>query len=479
MSKALPAARIATALLVALLSCSANTIAPGSRERGTPSERRSLIGELRQYAYPLSSAYPDNTATDLTPISRAVGSAKLIAMGEATHGTGDFFAIKDRVFRFLANHDGVRVLATEADWANGALIDNYLQTGNGNLRNILIRWHYYPWGYQEMFNLLQWMRQYNEAHPHALHFFGMDMQQPDTAIPYILSFYRTADPSRVDAIAQDLSCINKPTMVLFSKALSNATQCIDATRAVVQQLIDERQRQTIADRGTYLTAFHAAELAEEAAIEYEKSNIEQKAATRDLAMAHNVEWLSTTLYPESKVFIWAHNDHIAVGLEAWPSMGTLLRESYGAHYFAIGQTFDHGKVAQAGTAAADVSPAATGTSEAMFREARLPLFFLDFHAVPHSTALGQWLAQPQSIRSLGGNQITSADAQNEMTTVLPHAFDALIFIYETRAARWLLPPPISPPPRPPRPHRAAAQHCTLALLASQSPRMLCPFREIE
>jgi erythromycin esterase-like protein len=141
------------------------------------------------------------------------------------------------------------------------------------------------------------------------------------------------------------------------------------------------------------------------------------------------------------LFIWAHNGHIAVGLEAWPSMGTILREAYGTNYFAIGQTFDHGMVAQAQMPAVAISPAAHGTSEATFREAGLPIFFLDFHAVPQSTALGRWLAQPQLIRSLGGALITSADAQNEMKTVLSRAFDALIFVYEARAAQWNLGPP--------------------------------------
>jgi erythromycin esterase len=351
-------ALVSCCVVLAYIFSSINNSATVAAQQAT-SVPRSLIEELREYAYRLNAAYSSGTESDLAPILAAVGNAKIIAMGEATHGTGDFFAMKGRIFRYLAEHDGVRVLAMEANWADGQVIDSYLQTGNGNLSKILRR----TWNYQEVLELLQWMRRYNEVHPHALHFFGMDMQQPDTAIPYILSYDRTFDPGSVDAITQALTCINKPTMLLFTKELSNANQCINNTRAVVQQLIDERHGQTTEDRGAYLTAFHASELVEEAAIEYAKSNIEEKAATRDLAMAHNVEWLSTTLYPASKVFIWAHNDHIAVGLEAWPSMGTILRESYGADYFAIGQTFDHGKVAEAQMEAADVSPAAPGTSE--------------------------------------------------------------------------------------------------------------------
>jgi erythromycin esterase len=427
---------VALAYISSSLSVS-SSVAAG---QGTASESGSLVEELRHYANPLASAYPHDTEADLAPVLRAIGSAKIIAMGEATHGTGDFFAMKGRVFRYLAEHDGVRVMAMEANWADGLAIDDYLQTGNGNLRNILRQ----TWNYQEVLELLQWMRQYNEVHPHALHFVGMDMQQPDTFIPYILSFYRAVDPNKVDAITQELTCINKPTMALFSKGLSNANQCIDNTRAVVQQLIDAGPGQGTENRGAYLTAFHAAELTEEAAIEYSKSDIEEKAAARDLAMAHNVEWLSATVYPSSKLFIWAHNDHVAVGLEGWPSMGTVLREAYGADYFVIGQTFDHGMVAQAQMPAADISPAAPGTSEAIFREAGLPIFFLNFRTGPRNAALGRWLALPQLIRSLGGAPITATDAQTEMETVLSRAFDALIFVYEARPARWNLGSPAQP-----------------------------------
>jgi erythromycin esterase len=371
---------------------------------------------------------------DLQPVLRAAAKAKIIAVGESTHGTGDFFAIKDRIFRYLAEHDGVGVLAMEANWADGVAIDEYLQTGKGNLGNILSR----TWDYREVLELLEWMRRYNEQHPHALHFFGMDMQQPNTAIPYILGFYNRFDANKLAAITQDLACINKPTSTLFLRGLSDANACIESIRAVVQQLLEAGRDGTAGNRSAYLTALHAAKLTEEAATEYSKSKPEEKAAARDLAMAHNVEWLHDTLEPSSKILVWAHNDHIAVGMEQWPSMGTILRKAYEKDYFAIGQTFDHGMVAQAQVAAVDIPAAAPGTSEATFREVGVPIFFLNLHTVPQGSALGRWLAQPQLIRSLGSALITSADAQNEMTTVLSRAFDALIFVDRARAARWVL-----------------------------------------
>lgn len=437
-----PYRSIALVVRAFLLSCAALVYVSGSINTSPhvatahirPPTHNRLIEELRKYADPLTSAYPHGTESDLAPVLRAVGSAKVVAMGEATHGTGDFFALKGRVFRYLAEHDGLRVLAMEANWSDGLKIDDYLQTGNGNLSNIL----HATWDYQEVLALLQWMRQYNELHPHTLHFFGMDMQQPKTAIPYIQTFYERIDPRKAATLMQALACVNKPTMTLFTDGLTDAAQCVNNTRAVVKQIRDDGQQVTAGNSVAYLAAFHAAELTEEAAIEYAKRKVEEKAAARDLAMAHNVQWLRTTPYPSSKVFVWAHNDHVAVGLEQWPSMGTILRESYGTDYFTIGQTFNQGMVAQAQMGAAYIGPARPGTSEAVFRAAEFPIFFLDFRTVPRNTVLGRWLAQPQWIRSLGGNAITTADAQNEMKAILPAAFDSLIFVNDARPAKALM-----------------------------------------
>lgn len=402
----------------------------------SPRQRRVIIADLRRYAHPLTSADPGEYEADLAPILHAVGRAKIIGMGEASHGTSEFFSLKDRVFRYLVEHDGVHVLAVEASWSVGKKVDAYLQSGTGNIRDILAE----TWDSREVLILLQWMRHYNISHPHALHFFGMDMQQSDSVVPYVLDYFKTYDPARADAVQDDETCIDRPTTVLFKDRLGNAPRCIAATRSVVLELLRGAKHRDAARRAAYLTAFHAAELAEESAIEYSHKNIVEKAATRDQAMAHNVEWLVDELHPSSKVFLWAHNAHIGVGLEAWPSMGTMLRQSYGSDYFTIGQTFDHGSVGQPRLTPAAIPPATGNASEIIFRQAGASPFFLDFSEVPLHSGLGYWLAEPHGIRSLGGD-LTATDLQNgEIETVLPSAFNAITFVDVSHPAQWFQTP---------------------------------------
>jgi erythromycin esterase len=405
-----------------------------SADESQPSavQQRAIVAELRKYAHPLSSAYPVESQRDLAPMLRAVGRARIVGMGEASHGTSEFFSLKDRFFRYLVEHDGTLILAMEANWSDGEDIDRYLQTGHGNLRDILSN----TWDSREVLNLLQWMRSYNISHSHRLHFFGMDMQQPNTVVGYITAFYKTYEPARAATIGYDESCINQSTTRLFENSLSNGPQCIAATRSVVHELVSDSNIRKSASRAAYLMAFHAAELAEEAAIEYSHKDIKSKAAARDQAMAHNIQWLVSALYSSSKVFIWAHNAHVAVGLEAWPSMGTFLRQSYGSDYFAIGQTFDHGSVSNTGELTA-IPPAIGNASEVIFRKAGMSPFFLDFKEVPQHSQLGRWLFQLNGVRSFGAERIRAADVQDEIPVVLPLSFDAITFVDTSHPAQWI------------------------------------------
>jgi hypothetical protein len=206
---------------------------------------------------------------------------------------------------------------------------------------------------------------------------------------------------------------------------------------VVLELLRDAKHHDAVRQAGYRTAFHAAELAEEAAIEYSHKNIVAKAAARDQAMAHNVEWLVDELYPSSKIFLWAHNAHIGIGLEAWPSMGTMLRQSYGSDCFTIGQTFDHGSVGQPRLSPAAVPPATGNAGEVIFRQAGASPFFLDFGDVPPHSVLGRWLTEPHGIRSFGGEPIAAANVQNgEIETVLLSAFNAITFVDASHSAQW-------------------------------------------
>lgn len=401
----------------------------------TPKERAAVIAGLRSYANPLWSAYPGGAESDLKPILRASGAARVVAMGEGTHGTSEFFGLKDRVFRYFVEHGNVTIFARETNWSDGANIDRYLQTGEGNLRDLL-----YATGAQsnnqETLELLQWMRAYNVAHPHALHFFGIDMQAPEAAAAAVVAFYRQYDPANAATVGQGEACVNLPVLKMVETLRSKADgpKCVASTRAVFAGLASDARLLAAAGHDAYLEAYHAADVAQEAAVMWSQREFLSQAGERDRAMAHNVQWMLGALYPHSRAFLSAHNGHVATAdLAPWTPMGTYLRAALKANYFAIGQTFDHGSLFVYEAAPANVPPAQGNASEVIFRQAIAP-FFLDFATVPKSTPLGRWLAQPHGLRTIGGVLKATDVPTDEPAVPLTSAFDAIIFVDNTHAA---------------------------------------------
>lgn len=400
----------------------------------SPAQRAAVVADLRVYAHPLRSAYPGGTDADLAPVLRAAGSARVIAMGEASHGTGEFFALKDRVFRYAVEHGGVTVFAQETNWSDGENIEQYLQAGKGNLPDLLAA-TFAVWNNSETLELLQWMRAYNVAHPHALHFFGIDMQSPKVAAESVIAFYKTYDAANAARVAAAESCITVRFMTLYDSP-ADAAKCIAPTRTVLTMLAGNEARfEKAAGRAAYLNVYHAADVAAQAASMLAEQGIVKQANSRDAAMAHNVEWMLSALYPSARVFLWAHNGHVGVDSETQVSMGTHLRAALHSNYFTIGQTFDHGELSLQRNPPAYVGPAQGNGSEVVLRQAGLSPFFLNFADVPAGSALGRWLAKPHGIREIGAVWKASEDiARAEWEVALPHAYDAITFVNDAHAA---------------------------------------------
>ena len=192
-------------LVLLLSSCggSSNSSPPPpiSPPPATPSPAEIRTAQLNDALHPLQTTDPAAGLTDLAPLSR-VAQARVVGMGEGTHGTRQFFRMKHRIFRWLVEEHGVRVFAMESDVAEGIYLDRYVQTGEGDLEAIMLaRMHYWPWYTEEMRDLIQWMADYNAGRPEQerLRYIGVDSAtvglQPDLLIQYLT---RTA-PDLLDA----------------------------------------------------------------------------------------------------------------------------------------------------------------------------------------------------------------------------------------------------------------------------------------
>jgi erythromycin esterase-like protein len=138
-------------------------------------ESEDLVRKIGRAAIPIESVDPGNRFADLAPLGRIWQGVRVVALGEATHGTSEFFRMKHRMTEFLVTQMGFRHFAIEMDERRAKPIDEYIQ---GERNENPVRNLYWPWRTQEVAATIDWMRRYNQSAPAVdrLHFHGIDYQ---------------------------------------------------------------------------------------------------------------------------------------------------------------------------------------------------------------------------------------------------------------------------------------------------------------
>jgi erythromycin esterase-like protein len=171
--------RRALGILLGLIIPVAMSMPPSVSTAAVPidSQGAAVRSQLSSLAWPIRTATPDGNLDDLQPLGDAIGDARIVGLGEATHGTSEFFSLKDRILRYLVERKGFTVFAMEIPRQDGLSIDDYVAGGKGNVRDLLA--NTFPvWDNQEVADLIEWMRSYNAAAGSRpkLHFVGIDAQ---------------------------------------------------------------------------------------------------------------------------------------------------------------------------------------------------------------------------------------------------------------------------------------------------------------
>ena len=407
-----------------------------------------VVRQVRAAAIPISGDDPTLALNDLLPLRAIVGDAHIVALGEGSHGTAQFFNMKDRMLRYLVEKMGFTVFAIEANWSDALAVDDYIKTGHGSARDALAGLGFWTWNTQEVLDLIQWMRAYNAApgpHP-QLSFAGFDLQAPAGAYGTVINYVKRHDPSDLGAVERDYACFSQT----FSPApaSTSAGAACRASVARVSAMLDAKRAQLVkqSSNDEFLTARNAADIVEQA------QSVNAGVLDRDAAMAKDVQWLMRKRYPGQKIVLWAHNGHVAAapGGLSYQTMGSHLRKTFGADMVVFGMTFDSGSVRavpmqnghpSGGPTPLPVPSAGPGFSEYVFHATQMPAFILALHGIPASSPLGQWLALPQKIEMISVYDPALPRGQ-EVPMVLPDAFDALVYFDTSDASAPL-------PPRPP------------------------------
>ncbi|MGH7469246.1 MAG: erythromycin esterase family protein [Longimicrobiales bacterium] len=382
---------------------------------------------------------------ELEPLRAMMGSARMVALGEATHGTREFFQMKARLLRFLVERMGFSAFAIEASWPEANRLDRYVRTGEGDPAALLSGLYFWTWNTEEVMEMIRWMRAYNVAGG-RVGFYGFDMQYPGMAVDNVLKFIRVVDPSALPDVSTRLYCVqvyaNGPNGRFapgrYGEIPPGSREgCLtDLTRVYDDLVRNKLPYEARTSAAEYARALRSARVV----IQWE--GMESQRLTRDAAMAENALWLLEQLGPDGKIVLWAHNGHVS---KAQNAMGPHLRAALGGDFMNIGFSFRGGSftaVTQQGQTFLGLN-AHTATEliphsyTYYLAAANRPQFVLDLRGRAASSDSTSWLLGPRSFRSIGCCFNPALPQNYWYDTRLPAEFDAVIHFQTTNPSRLL------------------------------------------
>ncbi|MFF4160166.1 erythromycin esterase family protein [Streptomyces sp. NPDC001678] len=445
--------RQATALLTLFLCLGASAATtPAIADTGRDDD--GVVRAVERVAHPLRSTEPSGPSDDLRPLDRMVGDARVVGMGEATHSSHEFFALKQRVFRHLVEDRGFRTYALEAPWSTGLRLNDYVLRGKGDPERVLredFQDAYLFWNTREYLSLVQWMRSWNVAHPgDPVRFMGNDVSYsgPDL-YDRVLDYVRAAHPALLPELAGlygDLrpttatgpymrACLERPLTERKEKA-ARAQRALDLLR---KQRPSPGREAGEAYRWAVRNALTLRQTADQYAFDFGRQDgVTAAMRFRDQVMADNTTWWQRNT--GDKVLLSAHNGHIGYvsndPVNYPKSQGAFLHDQLGKRYVAIGLSFGRGSFNATGpddqplgknVKKFAVGPAAPGSNEHTLDRVRERDYFLDLRTAP--AAARDWFRRARPTYSIG-----TAYPTPPLQVALGRSFDALIHLHRVSAA---------------------------------------------
>ena len=396
-------------------------------------------------------------SVDLESFLDRVGASRLVLLGEATHGTSEFYRLRARITRELIEKRGFDFVAIEADWPDAAELDAYVRhhPGDRPRRKPFQRFPRWMWGNREMVEFVHWLRDFNaefrEVEPGrmvGLH--GLDLYSMNASIDVVLGYLDDVDPEAAALARQRYGCLspwqNDPILYGRASLSSSFDACEDKVMAILRDLLEQSLEYARRNGSRYLDAVQNARLVASAEKYYRKMYRGSVASwnLRDQHMFDTLELLLSHYGPESRGVIWAHNSHLgdasatAMGERGEFNVGQLAREALGRSAFLVGFGTHQGTVAAARDWGApmevmDVRPSHPRSYEHLAHSTGIERFFLPFRD-REAGDLHRTLSERRLARAIGVIYRPDAELQSHyFPASLPRQFDEWIWLNETRA----------------------------------------------
>lgn len=427
-----------------------------------PKTSSGVANLIRENLYPITGA-----SSDYDPLIQQIGEARFVLIGEASHGTHEFYRERAQITKRLIQERGFTAVAVEADWPDAYRVNRYVRGASADADAIdslagFKRFPTWMWRNAEVLDFVGWLRTHNDSLANGAKkagFYGLDLYSLHASIEAVLGYLAKVDPESAKRARYRYSCFDhfgENTQAYGYAAGFGLTESCE--NEVVSQLAELRSRAAdYASRDGRVAAddfFFAEQNARlvKNAEEYYRSMFRRSVPSwnlRDHHMAETLESLVAYLERQgqpAKLVVWEHNSHLGdarateMGERGELNVGQLVRERHGSSAVLIGFSTYAGTV----TAASDwdapaerkrVRPALKDSYEALFHEVGIPRFQISLR---EKSPMVSALKEPRLERAIGVIYRPETERQSHYFYArLADQFDALLHFDQTRAVEPL------------------------------------------
>lgn len=423
-----------------------------------------LVEALAPHRHPLSQPQDEEA------LVRFIAQGRVVLLGEASHGTQEFYALRAHLTRRLIEDHGFAAVVAEADWPDAWRVHRYVRGPSevedasqalGGFR----RFPTWMWRNTVVRDFVDWLHLHNATHGlrECVGFYGMDLYSLFASIQAVLAYLDRTDPDAARRARARYACFDHcaedSQAYGYAASFGLKPHCEDEVVAELREM-NERAASLATQVGAAREeAFYAQQNARlvRNAEEYYRTMFHRRVSSWNLRDRHMIDTLeaidnhleSLTGRPP-RLVVWAHNSHLGdarateMGEQGEWNVGQLARERWGAQALLVGFSTDHGTVTaapawDAPAARRRVRDGLPGSYEALFHRCGMPRFWL---ALRGNEALGRVLARRRLQRAIGVIYLPQSErVSHYLHTRLPQQFDAMIHIDHTRALEPLEPQP--------------------------------------
>lgn len=422
------------------------------------------LGMLKSAIHPITIENTKNDSLQFDFLNEKLKNVEVIGLGEATHGTKEFFELKNKIFKYLVEHHDVKLFGIEANFAACYDVNKYILTGEGNAKEALSRNGYWVWQSQEVLDLIEWMKDYNKdkTSNQKIQFYGYDMQDATSCVVWLDNYLSKNSPSFDKNLLPEKIDENKATLgELDDKALDEIQKTNLKKLENLEEFVLSKETALFKQDSTdYKFAKQTIAVLRQKLNYFREQDFNTAFSFRDSSMTQNIKWIRES-NNNGKIMLWAHNGHIGRGsfsedLKSGNWMGWHLSNLYGKKYYNVGFSFSEGGFVSQSPSSTNlfylmysftksifknepwpvannyVKPHPKSYLTNAFSQLKTPIFYIDFEDISNNKNIKDFVNKDYEHYEAGAVYINEKSAL--WSTNLYEYFDAIIYVDKTKPA---------------------------------------------